>query len=184
MKTALLRALIIVVTWPLLAIVHVIGWLLGAFIVVPLALAFKVDMTKLPIWGNPKGLDWWPHATDRIWIKRNAYWWYAIRNPMAKAHELFTQPSETTTYGDPGNLEDKEGFQWQYRFAGLMDEFRVTFGKPDIKKGKDEVLIGWKYGDQAVQKGISWTIQMRPAWLAVFPLALLIWGVWRLIVWW
>lgn len=168
-KTILLRALIIIVTWPILFVIY-FGLAALGLIVVAVALKMKVDMTKLPIWGNPKGLDWW---------KGSPYWWYAIRNPTGSVQLLLKQPEDVTIWGHAGNLEDKEGIQWQYKYAGWMDEFRVTFGKPDKQKGKDEILIGWKY---TKEPGIAWTWQMRPAWLAVFPLALLTWGVWQLIL--
>lgn len=178
-KRLIVRPFIIIPTWPPLYLLLLIGWATGALVVVPLALAFGVDMTKLPIWGNPKGLDWWPTATNRAWFKRNSYWWYAFRNPMAKVHELFTQPEKVTIYGDPGNLEDKEGIQWQYNFSGWMDELRITFGKPNIKDGKNELLLGWKRGDQKVQKGISFTAQMRPFPLvAPFVAPVLLYWIW------
>lgn len=156
--TFLKRLAIIVLTWPFLILLNVVLFLAG-LIVVAVALAVKADMTKLWLWGNPNGLEWW---------KGSPYWWYAIRNPVNKLRLWFNEP-EFVTLGD-ADPDASDGFHWRYRYGGLMDGLRVTWGK----RGENEIYIGWKLNGDSVE-GTAFTTQVRPLWLILIPL--LIWAL-------
>lgn len=91
-------------------------------------------------------------------------------------HNLFTRPMpEFTTTGNTEDetLEKLEGFQWRYRKSldGKYVSFRITWGKPDGKKGKDEFYVGWTMNEKDYM-GLTF-FQLRPAWIALIPIAAL-----------
>ena len=89
-----------------------------------------------------------------IWYK---YYWYAIRNPVGGLSNILRHPTQYETYGDID--ESQPGFQWRYRHTTWADSLRLVWGKPNPKKGKKEVYIGWKIGSTSPYK---FTVQFRP----------------------
>lgn len=103
---------------PIVKLLHIIQWifvfaamiplmLLGAFIVVPLALLFKADMKKLPIWGNAQEgyPDWFDRYVQDSWFKKifPRWWWFSVRNPTNNIRFLFDDSGEFKIEGWEGS---------------------------------------------------------------------------------
>jgi hypothetical protein len=107
-------------------------------------------------------------ATDLSW------WNIAVRNA---GHNLFSRPMpeyRTKTNTADETLEALPGFQWRYRESldGEYVSFRMTWGKPDKSKGKNEFYIGWVMNETEYMR-LSF-FQLRPAWLALIPIVVLV----------
>lgn len=124
-------------------------------ILAPLAYPF-IDKNKNPIWGVKD-------ATDL------SFYNIAIRNA---AHNMITKDMpEFDTWGNTEDetLEKLEGFQWRYRRSknGKYVSFRMTWGKPDGSKGKDEFYAGWTMNETDYMRVTFF--QIRPAWWLLVP---------------
>ena len=137
----------------------------------PLAYPF-IDKNKNPIWGVRDATDL---SFKNIAITNGCH--NMINAPM---------PEFTTT----GNTEDEtleklEGFQWRYRRSldGKYVSFRMTWGKPDGSKGKDEFYVGWTMNEKDYMRLTFF--QVRPLWFLPIPLAILaapIYGIVKLVM--
>lgn len=110
-------------------------------------------------------------ATDLSW--KNIGW----RNSV---HNLYTRPQvpfETKSNTPDHTLERIRGFQWRYRYSvverpgsfdvpdGKYVSFRMTWGKPKPKKGKNEFYIGWTMNEKDYMRLTFF--QFRPVLLLV-----------------
>ena len=125
----------------------------------PLAYPF-IDKVNHPIWGVQD-------ATDLSFKN------IAITNGC---HNMITKDMpefDTFTNTEDETLEKLEGFQWRYRRSkdGKYVSFRMTWGKPDGSKGKDEFYVGWTMNEKDYMRLTFF--QMRPLWFIPIPLAVL-----------
>lgn len=164
---------------PITKLLHIVQWLivialmiplmiLGGVIVIPLALLFKADMKKLPLWGNQEeGYPaWFEHYLEDHKIKSifPRWWWFTVRNPLNNMRFLFSDAGEFETDGwseksmeahDLLNHGVAVATRWNYRgaFAGYR---RVWINSSDTYS---EIWIGWKVG--SVVPGLGFATQLR-----------------------
>jgi len=145
-----------IVPWLKVIVLGISKWPFKAL--APLAYPF-IDKVNNPIWGVKD-------ATDLSFSN------IAFRNAC---HNMLTRDMpEFDTWGNTEDetLEKLEGFQWRYRRSkdGKYVSFRMTWGKPDGKKGKDEFYVGWTMNEDDYM-GVTFA-QLRPAWLILIPIAI------------
>lgn len=144
-----------------------------------------LGLTKLPMkvaaWFVVPFLDDEARVNHPIFGVRDAlekgdtsWYWCAFRNGC---HNMYTKPMPS--YYSKGNtndmtLEKLDGFQWRYRRSldGEYVSFRMTWGAPDKRKGKDEFYVGWTMNDEDYMRLTFF--QLRPAWILLIPIALLV----------
>ena len=163
---------------PIVKLLHIIQWvgvitlmipfmLLGAFLVVPLALLFKADMKKLWLWGNAEEgcPDWWLKM-DKPAIKDvfPRWWWFVIRNPLNNMRYMFDDSEKFDTYGwqqDSMEAHDliaadiTSASRWRRR-GKLASYRRVWLNDIDTYS---EFWIGWKVGSTV--PGLGFATQLR-----------------------
>ncbi len=110
---------------------------------------------KHPIWGCND-------ATDLSWNN------IAFRNGVHNLYELKTPQWITVSTNTPEDptLEKVEGFQYRYRKSDNEEfvSFRMTWGKPDRSKGKNEFYVGWTMNEKPTMRLTFF--QLRPIWHA------------------
>jgi hypothetical protein len=142
---------------------------LGAFLVVPLALLFKADMKKLPIWGNrEEGYpDWFDRYVQAYWYKKifPRWWWFCIRNSTNNFRYLFDDTKPFKTIGWQDDVMEahtliaagvKSASRWRYR--GLLAGYRKVWLNDDGET-YGELWVGWKVGSKV--PGLGFTTQLR-----------------------
>lgn len=164
---------------PITKLLHIIQWIvvitlmlpfmiLGAFTIVPLALLFKVDMKKLPIWGNKEEgyPEWFDRYVQDFWYKKifPRWWWYVIRNPLNNMRFLFDDSKSFDIEGwEPQSMEAHDliiagvtsASRWSYR--GMTAGYRRVWLN-DIDT-YSEIWFGWKVGSTV--PGMGFATQMR-----------------------
>lgn len=136
--------------------------ILGAVLVVPVALKLGTDMKKLPIWGNKEeGPPKWFLDKDRPLPN---WWWYSVRNPVNNMRYLFEDPVDYEVEGwapnsmeayDLINNELDSASYWRYKgpFAGYRKVWLTDEGK------YSEFWVGFKVGSTV--PGLGFTLQWR-----------------------
>lgn len=145
---------------PVVKLLHIVQWAaiillmlpfmaLGGFIVIPLALLFKIDMKELWLWGNRE--EGYPARFDRyvqdFWYKKifPQWWWYTVRNPLNNMRFMFDDDAPFDIDGwEPQSMEahdliiaDIESTsRWSYR--GAMAGYRRVW--LTVQK-KDKLLL-------------------------------------------
>ena len=141
---------------------------LGAFIVIPLALLFKVDMTTLPIYGNEEEgyPEWFDRYVQKFWYKKifPRWWWFSIRNPLNNMRFLFDDDKDFDRYGwqeDSMEAHDliaagvTSASLWRRR--GLLAGYRRVWLNDDGTYS--EIWFGWKVG--SIVPGLGFATQVR-----------------------
>lgn len=126
-------------------------------IVAPVAYFFVKDKVNHPVFGvrDATDLGWW-----NIGFRNSVHNMY---NRPDVEHKTFPEDIEDPT------LEKLEGFQWRRREStdGKYVSFRMTWGKPDGKKGKKEFYVGWTMGSSNLKQEARMRltfIQFRAGW--------------------
>jgi hypothetical protein len=170
----LLHIFPLVIIWPF---VDITGWQaflpvglvpLGAFVVIPLALLFKVDMKALPLYGNKEeGCPEWWLKMDKPAIKDvfPRWWWFAVRNPVNNMRFLFDDDEPFDRYGWQGDsmeahdlIEAGVTSASLWRRRGLLAGYRRVWLNKDGTYG--EIWFGWKVG--SIVPGLGFATQFRP----------------------
>lgn len=113
-------------------------------------------------------------AVDLSWTN------IAFRNGC---HNMYNRPTpkfETRSNTEDTTLEQLEGFQWRYRQStgdGEYVSFRMTWGKPNQSKGKNEFYVGWTMNNKPYMRLTFF--QLRPAWFILIPVAI-VYGIVKL----
>lgn len=178
----------------IIKLLHIIQWIivititiplmvLGAFVVIPLALLFKADMRTLPIWGNrEEGYPaWFDKYVQDYWYKKifPRWWWFSIRNSLNNVRFLFddSKPFKVEGWQKPSmEAHDliaanvRSASRWSYR--GITAGWRrvwLTTVETDIKffwyilvpagEYYSELWFGWKVGSTV--EGLDITSQVR-----------------------
>ena len=160
---------------------HIFSWLLiiqemipamlfGAFVAIPLALLFKIDMQEFPIWGNAEENppEWFYRKAAKTWYIRYwpRWWWYSVRNPLNNLRFLFNDREDYITEGWPhGPMEAQDlidlgltsAYRWRER--GLMAGYRVVWLEDDDKYS--ELWFGWKVGSIVPGLGFATSIRLK-----------------------
>ena len=164
---------------PIVKLLHIIQWIvimitmlpfmaLGALVVIPLALLFRVDMKKLPLWGNAEEgyPEWFDRYVQDFWYKKifPRWWWYTIRNPLNNLRFLFDDSKAFSIDGwQPQSMEAHDliaagvtsASRWSYR--GIMAGYRRVWLNDDDKYS--EIWFGWKVG--SIVPGLGFATQWR-----------------------
>jgi len=152
-----------VVVWPLFLLAKVVLFCVG-LIAAPLRIL--TDWKILWLWGN----DERGFRNEDFESLRALLWDRMIRNSSGNAkYALETVFGDSKEFHQRGNvpqtsLHEKDpmenpGFKWRYRRVGVLESFRVTWGKRRNKKGKKEIYGGFKIGSNV--PGFGFTFQMR-----------------------
>lgn len=173
---------ILLLTFPLLMVwpfVDLAAWqaflpvgliFIGAVIVIPLALKFKLNMETLFLYGNrEEGCpDWWKNSAaageeGKLAKKFPCWWWFAVRNPVNNLRFFFKdrEPTYEGWPGDPmeaGDLLEKgvrKASRWAY--SGPFAGYRRVWLNNNTEYS--ELWIGWKVGSPV--PGLGFATQFR-----------------------
>lgn len=163
---------LLTVLWIPAFLIKIVLAVLGT-VVVPLALAFKVDMKTLPIWGNREGVEAWffksaangEEGKIAEWFPR--FWWHWWRNPVnnvrywfedvetcnVKTNWDFSIPMEAQQLIDKNR---RMAFAW--RWSGWKVGYRRVWLNDNLHYS--EVWFGWKLTSRV--PGLGFTSQWRP----------------------
>lgn len=179
----LLTKFLHMIQWFVVILITIPFILLGALVVIPLALLFKADMRTLPIWGNrEEGYPaWFDVYVQDYWYKKifPRWWWFSFRNSLNNARFFFDDSKPYDVDGwQPASMEAhdlmianiRSASRWSYR--GITAGWRrvwLTTVKKDIKLYKwvlvsageyyNELWFGWKVGSSV--PGMGFTTQVR-----------------------
>lgn len=151
----------ILLQWLLTLFIIALPLFFGAIIFVPYASLFE----KWPKWlwlfyndDEPLKGSWWEKVK-----------WYGYRNPLANMRKLFKEPKWVVTWGATDSMDKVAGWQIRWRHSVFADSLRITAGKPDPNKGKQEMYFGWKIKSKTPGVGFAWSLRMPlRVWLTLF----------------
>ncbi len=160
-------------------LLHILQWIvvgtlmipfmiLGAFPIIPLALLFKVDMKKLPIWGNKEeGYPaWFDIYVQEFWFKKifPRWWWFVVRNPLNNMRFLFNDDESFEIEGWQENsmeahdlLEAGLAYASRWSYRGAFAGYRRVWINSSSKYS--EIWFGWKVG--SIVPGMGFATQVR-----------------------
>jgi len=143
---------------------------IGAFVVIPLALLFKVDMKTFPLYGNKEEgyPDWFDRYVQNFWYKKlfPRWWWYSIRNPLNNMRFLFDDDKEFNIEGwQQPSMEAHDliiaditsASRWSYR--GTFAGYRRVWLNDDGTYS--EIWFGWKVGSTVPGMGFATQVRLK-----------------------
>lgn len=149
----------ILVQWAIV-LLFLLPLLLGTLVFVPIGACFSEWPRWIWIYGNedePSTGGWW----DKVK-------WH-FRNPVANMRTLFKEPDWVVTWGATDSMDEVAGWQIRWRHSVFADSLRITAGKPDPNKGKQEMYFGWKIKSKTPGVGFAWSLRMPlKVWLTLF----------------
>lgn len=166
--------------WTTFIAIKLVLFLVG-LVAVPLSLlgdGRKRTPKMFWLWGNDEP-GFRNEDFDSVWA---LLWDRVGRNPVGNSkyllEKIFGDPDEFNQWGvakhekgTPDPMEAGDKIQWRARQKGLLTSARITWGKPDNSKGKNEVYFGFKLGSSV--PGIGFATQVRP----FYYLVIAVWGV-------